>query len=256
MDVSIITPLHNGAEFIEETIVSVLNQTFQSWEMIIVDDCSTDESVNIVQSFVNRDSRIRLVQLDKNSGAAVARNLAIELSVGQYIAFLDSDDIWLPNKLEVQISFMQQNNYPFSFSAYEKIDESGKVFASVSIPKAVTYRDLLKVCSIGCLTAIYSTEKLGKVYMPLIRKRQDLGLWLRLLKKTKYAYGIDMKLARYRVRKDSISANKLNAASYTWRLYRDVEKLPLIKAVYYFAFYAVNGVIRTKMPRLAKVLGY
>jgi glycosyltransferase involved in cell wall biosynthesis len=253
--VSIITPSHNCSAFISETIQSVLNQSFSDWEMIIVDDCSTDNSVEVIQSFVELDSRIKLIQLSENSGAAVARNRAIEAAQGRYIAFLDSDDLWLPYKLEKQLAFMQSNDYPFSYAAYDKIDENGQVFGHIGVPEKVCYSDLLKMCSIGCLTAMYDTAYFGKVYMPLIRKRQDLGLWLRLLKRTDYAYGLNETLAQYRVRTDSISANKANAAKFTWRLYRDVEGLNLFKASYYFSHYAVRGLLRTKAPGLARFLG-
>ena len=253
--VSIIIPTHNSVQFISETIKSVLDQSFSDWEMIIVDDCSTDNSVEVVRSFVDIDLRIKLIQLFENSGAAVARNKAIEVAQGRYIAFLDSDDLWLPDKLEKQLGFMQANDYPFSYAAYDKIDENGQVFGHIGVPDRVCYSDLLKTCSIGCLTAMYDTEYFGKVYMPLIRKRQDLGLWLKLLKKTKYAYGLNETLGLYKVRSDSISANKKSAAFFTWRLYREVEKLNLIKSIYYFSNYAVRGLLRTKYPGVARVLG-
>lgn len=256
MLVSIITPSYNSAHFIFDTIQSVLNQSFSDWEMIIVDDCSTDSSVEVVQSFIAQDSRIRLIQLYENSGAAVARNAAIEAAQGRYISFLDGDDLWLPDKLERQLVFMQSNNYPFTYAAYDKIDVQGQVFGHIGVLDRVSYSDLLKMCSIGCLTAMYDTKYFGKVAMPLMRKRQDLGLWLRLLKRTDYAYGLNETLAQYRVRTDSISANKFNAAKFTWRLYRDVEGLSLSKAIYYFSHYALRGLLRTKAPSLAKMIGF
>lgn len=255
MMVSIITPSYNCANYIIETINSVCSQKFAEWEMIIVDDCSSDNSVAVIKSHTEKDSRIKLIQLTENSGAAVARNTAIEAAQGRYIAFLDSDDLWLPDKLEKQLAFMQVNDYPFSYSAYNKIDENGNVFGHIGVPDKVSYSDLLKTCSIGCLTAMYDTKYFGKVNMPLIRKRQDFGLWLKLLKTTGYAYGLNETLAQYRVRADSISSNKANAARFTWRLYRDVEGLGLIKASYYFSHYAVRGLLRTKAPSLARLLG-
>jgi len=253
--VSVITPVYNSSKFVGEAIRSVQAQTFTDWEMIIVDDCSTDNSVQIVEAFVHKDDRIQLIKLATNSGAAIARNSAIEVTQGRYVAFLDSDDLWLPVKLEKQLAFMQANDYPFSYAAYDKVDENGQVFGHIGVPDRVGYSDLLKTCSIGCLTAMYDSEYFGKVYMPLICKRQDFGLWLKLLKKTNYAYGLNETLAQYRVRKDSISANKANAAVFTWRLYREVEGLSLIKAGYYFGHYAVSGLLRTKAPRLARILG-
>lgn len=253
--VSVITPSYNAESHLPKTIESVFAQTYKNWEMLIVDDCSPDNTNRLIESYVKQDGRIKLIKLEKNSGAAVARNKAIELAQGRYIAFLDSDDRWLPHKLEAQISFMQKKDIAFSYTAYDKINEQGNIIGTVGVPDKVAYTDLLKVCSIGCLTAMYDTKKLGKVYMPLIRKRQDLGLWLRILKKVPYAYGIQQPLARYQVRPDSISANKRSAARYTWRLYRDVEHLNFAKALYYFCFYAVNGVFRTKFPHIARKLG-
>lgn len=253
--VSIITPSYNAEKYLSETIDSVLSQSYKNWEMIIVDDVSFDKTVSIIEDYVQRDNRIKLIKLKENGGAAVARNTAIEAAKGRYIAFLDSDDKWLSDKLERQIGFMQEHDVALSYSAYQKIDENGNAVGQVGVPDKVSYNDLLKVCSIGCLTVMYDVEKLGKVYMPLIRKRQDLGLWLRILKIIPYAYASPGILAQYRVRSDSISANKWSAAHYTWKLYREVEKLGFIKAIYYFSHYAVNGVLRTKVPKIARFLG-
>lgn len=253
--ISIITPSHNSASYIQRTIESVLAQTLTSWELIIVDDCSSDNTVEIIQGIIHDNSRISLIQLTNNSGAAVARNTAINASKGRYIAFLDSDDFWSPNKLENQLSFMQSNDYSFTFTSYDKVDEAGKVFGHVGAPAKVTYHDLLKSSSIGCLTAMYDTNYFGKIYMPLIRKRQDLGLWLSLLKQTDFAYGLDQTLAFYAVRSDSISAKKSSAALFTWRLYRDVERLSLARACYYFSHYAIRGLLKTKFTSLARFIG-
>lgn len=253
--VTVVTPSYNAEKYLAHTIESVLAQTYQNWEMLIVDDCSPDNANELIEHYAKKDSRIKLIILEENGGAAVARNKAIELAKGRYIAFLDSDDRWLPHKLETQINFMRQKKVAFSYAAYEKLNEQGAVIGAVGVPEKVSYSDLLKVCSIGCLTAMYDTQKLGKVYMPLIRKRQDLGLWLRILKKEPYAYGVQEVLGQYQLRSDSISASKRSAAQYTWRLYREVEGLSFVVALYYFSFYAVNGVLRTKFPRAAKWLG-
>lgn len=253
--VSIITPLYNSSVYVDEMLRSVQSQTFINWELLVVDDCSSDNSVDIITSFVAQDSRIKLIKLPENSGAAFARNTAIERAQGRYIAFLDSDDIWLPHKLETQLAFMIQRNIAFSYSAYEKVNEKGLVLGVMGVPDKVSYEQLLKCCVIGCLTAMYDTSKLNKTYMPLIRKRQDLGLWLCLLKKTDYAYGIQEVLAQYRVRSGSVSSKKRNAAAFTWQLYREVEKLNLTKSCYFFSHYAVRGLLRQKFPRLARILG-
>lgn len=253
--VSVVTPLFNCAGYLDRTVKSVLSQSFQDWEMIMVDDCSTDDSFSVANSYAMQDGRIRVIRLPENSGAAVARNTAIKAARGRYIAFLDSDDQWLPHKLETQLRFMEEHSIAFSYAAYEKINEQEEVIATMRVPEKVSYRDLLKVCSVGCLTAMYDTHRLGKVYMPQIRKRQDLGLWLRILKKEPYAYGVQQVLGLYQLRSDSISANKRSAAQYTWKLYREVEELSFFVAGYYFAHYAVNGFLRTKVPRLARVIG-
>jgi len=253
--VSIITPSYNSSEFISETISSVLAQSLTDWEMIIVDDCSSDTSTEVIQSFINQDSRIKLIKLGTNSGAAVARNIGIEAAKGRYIAFLDSDDLWLPNKLEKQLAFMQKNNYSFTYTAYDKINEAGDVIGHVGVPERVSYHTLLKTCLIGCLTVIYDTEYLGKVKMPLIRRRQDFGLWLKLLKKVDYAYGLQDTLGLYRVRDGAISSNKLTTSVYTWKLYREVEGLSFITSSYYFLHYSIRGALRTHFPRLARILG-
>ncbi len=253
--VSIITPSYMAGSYLADTIDSVLLQTYENWEMLVVDDCSPDKANELVERYAEKDSRIRLLKLTKNSGAAVARNAAIEEAKGRYIAFLDSDDQWLPEKLERQVRFMQEFCISFSYTAYEKQNAEGKLLGSVGVPPKVCYRDLLKVCSIGCLTAMYDAHALGKIYMPLIRKRQDLGLWLRILRKTPYAYGLDEVLARYRLHGNSISANKREAAKYTWHLYRHVEKLSFPMASYFFCHYAFNGLLRTKLPSLARALG-
>lgn len=244
--VSVITPLYNSEFFLSESVTSVLNQTYSDLELILVDDYSVDNSIDIIHSIMEHDSRIKLIQMSENFGAAVARNKAIEAAQGRYIAFLDSDDIWLPDKLEKQIEFMQQNSVAFSYSAYQQIDELGNLIKDIHVPEKVSYHDILKSNSIGCLTAIYDTEYFGKVYMPLIRKRQDLGLWLKLLEMSDYAYGLQENLAQYRVHSNSISANKLSAAKYQWQLYREVLGFNFFKAAYYFFHYAIKGFIKTK----------
>ncbi len=243
--VSIITPSHNCASVITETLRSVQSQTFTDWEHIIIDDASTDNSRVILEAHCDQEPRARWIGLSQNQGAAVARNAGIDVARGRYIAFLDSDDLWYPEKLRAQLEFMNKGNIAFSFCSYDKIDEQGKIIGEVIAPKQQRYRDLLKNNTIGCLTMMYDTKKLGKIPMPLIRLAQDLGLSLSLLKKTKYAYGMQDKLAQYRIRSNSISANKASAAKFTWKLYREVEKLPLPKAIYYFTHYAVNGIIKT-----------
>lgn len=221
----------------------------------MVDDCSKDNSLEIAQRYAAQDNRIKVLQLEQNSGAAVARNTAIEAAVGRFIAFLDSDDLWHPEKLEMQLGFMLSKEIAFSYTAYEKIDELGNVFQQIPMPFKVNYKKLLKTNIIGCLTAVYDTDRVGKVYMPMNTKREDFATWLYILKKAEYAYGMPEVLAQYRVYNRQSSGNKIKMAKENWRLYRDVEKLNIFKASYYFTHYAVNGVLRTKFPKLAKLLG-
>ena len=236
--VSIITPSHNSMQFIPETIDSVMNQTYQNWELIIIDDHSQDNSVETVEKYLEKDNRIKLIKLIENSGPAVARNRGIQEAKGRYIAFLDSDDMWMPDKLSKQLSFMQNHHISLSFAGYYRIkEEDGAIIDYVSALKSVDYKELLKQNVIGSLTAMYDTDILGKVYMPEIRKRQDFALWLKILKKIPYARGLDEPLAYYRVRNESLSSNKIAASRYNWKMYREIEKFPLPKAIYYFGWY-------------------
>ncbi|AZV47316.1 glycosyl transferase [Nautilia sp. PV-1] len=239
--VSIITPSYNSEKFIAKTIESIINQTCENWEMIIVDDCSPDNSNEIIENYMQKEKRIKLIKLKKNSGPAIARNMAIEQAKGRFIAFLDADDIWLPEKLEKQLLFMKENDLSFTYSAYRLIDEEDNDLGVFIPPVLADYSSLLKTNFIGCLTAIYDTNKIGKMYMPNILKRQDYGLWLKILKQIKSTKGITEPLAIYRIRKNSVSSNKLKAAMYQWKIYREVEKLNIFQSMYYFMNYAYYG---------------
>ncbi|WP_412494848.1 glycosyltransferase family 2 protein [Vibrio cyclitrophicus] len=181
--VSIITPMFNDEKFIRATYASIVNQTYKNWEWIITDDCSTDSSYSIVRDLAKADSRIILLNNESNSGAAIARNSSINKAMGKYIAFLDADDIWESNKLEKQIDFMICNNVYLCYSDYRHIDELGSCLNYIRrTPNQVSYASLLKENVLGCLTVVYDAEEIGKFYMPIIRKRQDFGLWLTILK--------------------------------------------------------------------------
>lgn len=252
--VSIIVPCFNSAIYIKETIESVLSQSFIDWELIIIDDCSTDNSIEVIRSVHGNDPRIKLIELSENVGVAEARNTGIREANGQFIAFLDSDDLWYPDKLEKQISFMKKNKIDFCYTGYEKIDEQGKPFQKMKAPLRISYKELLKTCYIGCLTAIYDTKNLGKIYMPTNTKREDYATWLNILKQTKYAYAVPETLAKYRVYSNQSSSKKINMAQENWNLYRNIENLNIVKTLYYFSHYAVNGLIRTKLPLLSKII--
>ncbi|MDX5474070.1 MAG: glycosyltransferase [Bacillaceae bacterium] len=231
--VSIITPSYNSEAYIKDAIESVLAQTYTNWEMIIVDDCSTDNTVKIVNSY--NDKRIQLVKLDVNSGPAIARNTAIAKAAGRYLAFLDSDDQWLPKKLEKQLHFMQINNIGFSFSNYEKITESGNKTGNIVVaPTTIDYNRLLKDNVIGCLTVMLDRDIIGNVSMLNIRTRQDWVLWLVVTKRGFLAYGIQEVLAKYRERNDSISGNKFKMMLQNWKVYREIEKINRLKSLWLF----------------------
>ena len=246
--ISIITPCYNSEKYISDTIKSVIKQDYQNWEMIIVDDFSNDKSIQIIQKFLNEDNRIKLIQLSENKGAGYCRNYAINQSSGQYYAFLDSDDIWFKNKISKQINFMNKNNIAFSYCSYNFINENGdslnkEPFFSKS---KVNYQDILKTNHIGCLTAIYDITKINnqKLYMSEIRARQDLSLWLNILKIIEFGYGLNEVLASYRIRKKSISSNKFKAIYYQWKLYRNIEKFSFSKSIYFLIFYLYFGTIK------------
>jgi glycosyltransferase involved in cell wall biosynthesis len=244
--ISVIMPSYNSEHFISKAIDSVLSQTYDHWEMIIVDDCSHDNSALIIEEYCKKDSRIKLIKLEKNSGPAVARNTGIKEAKGRYIAFLDADDLWKPEKLEKQINFMKENNLVFTYSSYDLIDEEGNFMGTFKTKEIISYESMLKTNSVGCLTVIYDADMLGKMFMPNILKRQDYGLWLKILKKINSTKGIIEPLAVYRIRKNSVSSNKLKAAYYQWKIYREVEKLNFFKSLYYFSCYIYYGLRKYK----------
>lgn len=245
--VSIITPTYNCGRFIGRTIDSVLAQTYEDWEMIIVDDRSTDDTKAVVDEYMAKDSRIKYTLLNENSGAAVARTKAMALAEGEYMAFLDSDDIWLPEKLRLQLDFMNENGYAFSCTAYEQIDEDdnslGRIIRTV---KRTDYNRLLLDCPVGNSSVMYSVKKMGKFEVPDIRKRNDDALWLRMLKKEKYIMGMPEVLMRYRVRKRSISSNKLSVIKYHWKLYREIEQLSMLRSAFHICWWCFLKVFKIK----------
>lgn len=230
--VSIITPTYISEDFISETINSIISQTYTNWELLITDDCSDDNTVEIVKKFIKRDNRIKLFELKENSGAGVARNNSIKHAKGRYIAFCDSDDKWLPNKLKIQLEFMESENLYFTYSSYYRILEDGKRRGVVTAPLFLTYSMLLRNNYVGCLTAIYNCDKLGKIYMSEIRKRQDWTLWLKILNHIQYTKGVAEPLALYRIRPNSISSNKLSLLKTTYKIYRKELNMGEIRSIY------------------------
>lgn len=243
--VSIITPCYNAQKTIAQTIESVLSQSYENWEMIIVDDCSSDGSRGIIENYMVQNYKIKLIANSANKGVAESRNIAIRKAKGKYIAFLDSDDIWMSQKLEKQISMMHEENILLCYSAYEVIDEHGELTGYFSVPTRVSYEDMLKTSSIGTLTMIYDAEVLGKYYLKELG-HEDYVLKLEILKKIPYAKGIDKSLAQYRIAKNSLSSNKLKAAQWQWYIYREVERLSLWKSCYFFTNYIYKGFMKYK----------
>ncbi len=241
--VSIITPSYNSVRYISECVESVLAQTYTSWEMIIVDDCSEDDSKQIITALSSNDIRIKTIFLDSNIGAAEARNIALAKAKGEYIAFLDSDDLWEPHKLERQISFMNKNNIAFSYTTYQSISEDGlNVINIIKAPKEMTYYSYLKNTIIGCLTVIINREKVGYFEMPNVRSSHDMALWLLILKRGFSAYGLDENLAKYRIVSSSNTANKMKAVKDVWKVYREIERLSFLYSLWCFFCYIFNTV--------------
>lgn len=232
--VSIVMPTYNCGAFIAESIECCIAQSWQNWELIIVDDCSTDDTAEVVASYSERDPRVRYHCLDVNSGAAVARTKAMELAQGRYIAFLDSDDLWPPEKLSRQIAFMEKNGYPFSCTDYLQIEEDGTPTGKrIRCKDRAGYNNILMTCPVGNSTVIYDASNLGKFAVPNIRKRNDDALWLQILKKTPYIYGLHEDLMMYRIRSASLSRNKLQLVKFHWKLYREVEHLSVPRSIFH-----------------------
>lgn len=234
--VSIITPCYNAEDFITQMIESVQAQTYKYWELIIVDDCSTDKSYSIIEQYTNDDNRIICIKNPKNLGAAKSRNIAIKAAKGRFIAFLDADDIWFPKKLTMQMEFMKKHGLVLTYSAYDTINESGEYINTRNPPKRITYKSMLRSNHIGNLTGIYDTQFFGKVMLSQ-DGHEDYILWLSLIKKIDYTLGISKPLAAYRILPNSISANKTKAIKWQWNIYRKYEGLTLFQSIYYLLWY-------------------
>ena len=244
--VSIIVPVYNAAEFLEETVQSVRNQTYEKWELLLVDDCSTDQSRSLMERFAGEDGRIRPILQEKNRGAAQARNRGIREAAGRYIAFLDADDLWKPEKLEKELLFREKKDAAFVFSGYEFADEKAKGTGKVvRVPETLAYRQALKNTTIFTSTVLLDVERLGKeqIMMPDV-KSEDTATWWKILKAGYTAYGLDENLVYYRRSAGTLSSNKAEAVRRIWKLYRETEGLSLPYSFYNFCFYAVRALLR------------
>ena len=227
--------MYNSEAYISETINSVLNQSYKKWELLLIDDDSKDSTLKIVKPFLKDFTNIKLLKNTVNSGAAISRNIGMEVANGDYIAFLDADDLWKPNKLEVQLAFMKREDCDVCYSSYELIDEKGKPFNKcIKALKTLSYSKLLKSNYVGNLTGMYHVGNLGKITTANLRKRQDWLLWLSAIKRSgNPAKGIQESLAYYRVRNNSISSNKFNLLKHNYWVYKKGLGYSVLKSIYY-----------------------
>lgn len=239
--VSIITPAYNAAGFIHETISSVIMQSCTGWEMLIADDCSHDATREVIRDWARKDTRIKPIFMPKNGGPAMARNAALAAAHGRYIAFLDADDLWLPDKLSHQLAFMQEKQAAFSFTQFRRINADGaRLGHLIAIPERIDYAGLLKNTAIATSTVVVDRERTGPFEM-IKTYYDDYALWLMLLKRGIVAHGLQKDLMRYRVVRKSVSRHKMNSARWVWRTYRDIERLSLPAAAWCFLNYTCRA---------------
>lgn len=242
--VSVVMPVYNGAQFLDESIASVRSQTHKDWELLVVDDCSVDESERIARRHAQEDLRIKVLRTPVNGGSSAARNAGLAQRSGRYVAFLDADDVWAPLKLERQLAFMRRNGAAFSFTAYRKLGAGGPG-GVVGARRTVSWRDMLKSNRIGCSTVMLESRVDGGIAFPTgLGRQEDYALWLSLLRGGALAYGLDEPLVLYRVHESSKSARKLPSIIAQWRVYRDFESLSPLRATWYLGHYAVRGVLK------------
>lgn len=237
--VSVIMPTYNSGRFLAQSIDSILNQTYSQLELLITDDCSSDsDTIAILKHYAEKDNRVKVVYLNENKGPGIARNNAIERAQGQYIAFCDSDDRWMPDKLEIQIAAMRNGGYALCCSSYMISDNDDKVIGINISPRHINFNMMKRDNKIGCLTAIYDIRALGsKYFMPTIRKRQDWALFIAIIRDCHIACGIRKPLAYYRKRNDSISSKKMHLIKYNVAVYRQCLHFSKLKSIMYFTFF-------------------
>lgn len=246
--VSIITPVYNVEKFIRETMESVRTQTYEDWELLLVEDGSTDGTPEVIQGYLEEtgENRIRLIRLGENVGAARARNLGVKEARGRYLAYVDADDLWTPEKLEHQLQFMAKKDAAFSFTGYEFADENGKGTGKVvKVPETINYKEALKNTTIFTSTVMFDSERIPKeeLEMPVI-KSEDTALWWKILRSGRVAYGLNENLVKYRRAGKSLSSNKLEAIRRIWNLYRKAEGMSILSSCWHFCFWAVRAVKR------------
>lgn len=243
--VDIIMPVHNGEEYIEEAINSIKQQTYKNWRLIIIDDASTDNTINVIENNINDiKNKVLLIKSNNNIGSAEARNLGIRKSNNRYIAFLDADDIWYKDKLRKQIEFMRKNNYSFTYTLFTYLKKQKKKEVKV-FPKSLNYKQALGNTFILTSTVIIDTKYVSKekIFMKNVFN-EDTATWWQILKSGNIAYGLKENLTLYRIRKNSLSSNKFKNLKRNWNLYRKVENLSVLKSSYYFINYVINATIK------------
>jgi len=247
--ISIITPCYNSEKYISATIQSVLNQTYENWEWWIVDDNSSDDSLKIIQDFT--DTRIHLLKMEKNAGAAAARNAGLEKATGRFITFIDSDDMWLPGFLQKSIDFLLDNNEELVYATYKRVDEELQPILEDFIAEDnVTFERILYNCPIPMLTAMYDTIRIGKIPIPDVDMREDHAMWLTILKKVPKARAIKEPLAVYRIRQSSYSRNKFRILKKQFLVYYKFLNLSLFRSTYYTVHWAMNGIKKYEKLKL------
>ena len=241
--VSIIMPAYNAATYLPSAIQSVFEQSYSNWELLVVDDASTDSTLHVANSFAEKDSRVRVFPQSENGGVTAARNKALQMAGGDYLAFLDADDLWDSEKLLKQVGYMTHNNTLICYCGYRRINEEGRIVGRVSPPLKVTYSDMLKSNFIGNLTGIYNAKVLGKQYLEDFG-HEDYIAWLELIKVAGEASSVDEELASYRVYRGSTSSNKLRTISWQWRIYRESQALGLVKSSWLIACYGIYAILK------------
>lgn len=244
--VSIITPAYNAKEYIHDTIKSVMDQTYSQWELIIIDDCSTDNTFDIAQEYATIDSRIKVIRTSQNGGVARARNIGLEQASGDYIAFVDSDDLWVPEKLSKQVTFMQSKGCILSFTDFQRFNANDGVLGRViKCPKKMKASDILRNTAIGCLTVMVDRKKVGDFRMPLLNHTEDNVTWYNILKRmNSYAYNLGEVLSYYREGNASLTKNKGKSAMQQWKTYREYFHFSIIRSTYYYCCYVLNAILR------------
>lgn len=236
-------PAYNAATYLPDAMQSVLDQSYDNWELVVVDDASTDSSLQIAREFAEKDPRIRVFPQSENGGVTAARNKALQMAGGDYMAFLDADDLWDPEKLLKQVVFMAASNSMICYCAYRRIDEEGRIIGRVSPPSRVTYRDMLKSNFIGNLTGIYNAKVLGKQYLEDFG-HEDYVAWLELVKVAGEAFSVNEELAGYRVYRGSTSSNKLRTITWQWRIYRESQALGWLKSAWLIVCYGIYAILK------------